>query len=86
MTARPAKVSITYCAECGYGPEALALAGSLIKTFGYRLSSIELIPWHEGSFDVAIGDHLIHSMYREGGFPEHDDVINAIRKRLATAE
>ena len=83
MPAKPLKVSITYCAECGYGPEALALAGALMKTFGYHLSSIELIPWRDGSFDVAVGGELVHSMLRDGGFPAHDDIVRAVRERQA---
>jgi len=84
MAKRPVKVTITYCAECGYEPQTLALADALMKTFLYDLSSIELIPWHEGSFDVSIGGEMVHSMYREGGFPEHETIIGAVRERLTT--
>ena len=83
MATRPVKVTITYCAECGYEPQTLALAGALMKQFLYDLSSIELIPWHEGSFDVSVGGKLVHSMFREGGFPEHETIIQAVRERLA---
>jgi len=83
MAAKPIKVTISYCAECGYEPQTLELAGALMKAFGYKLAGIELIPWHEGSFDVLIGNELIHSMYREGGFPESADIIAEVKKRLA---
>lgn len=86
MAKRPVKVTITYCAECGYEPPTLALAGTLMKEFLYDLSAIELIPWHEGSFDVSVGGELVHSMYREGGFPEHETIVQAVRERLATVE
>jgi selenoprotein W-related protein len=82
---RPVKVSITYCAECGYEPQTLALADALMRTFQHRLASIELIPWYEGSFDVAVDGQLVHSMYRDGGFPEHETVIEAVRSRLGEA-
>ena len=81
--ARPVKVSITYCAECGYEPQTLALTDALMRTFTHQLASIELIPWYEGSFDVAVDGHLVHSMYRDGGFPEHETVIDAVKARLA---
>jgi selenoprotein W-related protein len=84
MTGRPVKVTITYCAECGYEPQTLALAGALMQEFQNGLSSIELIPWHEGSFDVSVGGELVHSMYREGGFPEPEAIAQAVRERLAT--
>jgi selenoprotein W-related protein len=80
---RPVKVSITYCAECGYEPQTLALTDALMRTFTHQLASIELIPWYEGSFDVAVDGNLVHSMYRDGGFPEHETVINAVKARLA---
>jgi selT/selW/selH-like putative selenoprotein len=79
---RPIKVSITYCAACGYEPQTLSLASALMNTFIYDLASIELIPWQEGSFDVVVDGDLIHSMYREGGFPEHETIIAAVRARL----
>ncbi|MDP9371211.1 MAG: Rdx family protein [Chloroflexota bacterium] len=85
MAKRPVKVTITYCAECGYEPQTLDLAGALMKQFLYDLSSIELIPWHEGSFDVSVGGELVHSMYREGGFPEHETIARAVRERLAAS-
>ena len=50
-----------------------------------RKSSIEIIPWYEGSFDVSVGGDLIHSMYRDGGFPEPQTIIDAARAKLAEA-
>ena len=77
------KVSITYCSECGYEPQTLALTEALMKSCGHELSEIELIPWDEGSFDVTVDGELVHSMYREGGFPEHGVVIDAVRRHRA---
>ena len=80
---RPVKVKITYCAECGYEPQTLDLAGALMRAFQHDLSSVELIPWYEGSFDVTVDGELVHSMFRDGGFPEHQVVIEAVRAHLA---
>jgi selenoprotein W-related protein len=83
MATKPLKVVITYCAECRYEPQTLELAGALMKAFGYKLAGIELVPWHEGSFDVLVGGELVHSMYREGGFPDPDDIVRVVREKLA---
>jgi selenoprotein W-related protein len=82
MTATPHRVKITYCAECGYEPQTLDLAKALMVEFGARLSSIELIPWEAGTFDVSVDGDLVHSMSREGGFPEHDAVKAVVRRKL----
>jgi selenoprotein W-related protein len=83
MALRPVKVTITYCAECGYEPQTLALTEALMKEFRHELTEIELIPWDEGSFDVTVDGELIHSMYREGGFADHATVLAAVRRRQA---
>ena len=77
------KVKITYCAECGYEPQTLDLAKKLMLEFGARLSSIELIPWEGGTFDVSVDGDLVHSMKRDGGFPRHDRIADAVRVRLS---
>ncbi len=82
MAARLVKVTITYCSECGYEPQTLALVGALLNEFTHELSSVEVIPWHEGTFDVSVGGDLIHSMMREGGFPEHETIIEAVKARV----
>ena len=77
------RVRITYCAECGYEDPALELARALMLEFGGRLAAIELIPFADGTFDVRVGNALVHSMGREGGFPEAGTVIAAVRLALA---
>ncbi len=77
------KVTISYCAECGYEPQTLALADALMRAFTHRLYAIELVPWYEGSFEVSVDGALVHSMARQGGFPKHEDVLRAVRERLA---
>ena len=75
-----AKVRITYCAECGYEPQALALAEALMMQRGAEFASIEFVPWIDGTFEVWVDGELIHSMARDGGFPTPEMVIEALRQ------
>lgn len=85
MANGPVKVTISYCAECGYEPAALGLTEYLMLTFKNDLGAIELIPWYEGAFDVSVENVLVHSMYRDGGFPEHRDIGRAVRQALESS-
>ena len=49
-----------------------------------HLASIELVPWLEGTFEVSVDGRLVHSMARDGGFPEHATIIDAVTAGLAT--
>lgn len=76
-----ARVKIVYCAECGYQPQALALVQAIMTAPATALASIQLVPWIDGTFDVSVDDELIHSMERDGGFPAHEAIIEAVRQR-----
>lgn len=52
--------------------------------FGARVSSIELIPWESGAFDISVDGSLVHSMNRDGGFPETEKIADAVRAKIAT--
>lgn len=83
---QPVEVKITYCSECGYEPQTLALTSALMIEFRDQIASLELIPWHEGTFDVVVDGELVHSMLRDGGFPENETIIRAVRSRLGVSQ
>ena len=76
------RVRITYCAECGYEDQTLDLAKALMLEFGGQLAAIEILPFADGTFDVRVGNELVHSMARDGGFPESTAVVGAVRRAL----
>ena len=86
MAARPIKVTITYCSECGYEGQTLALADALMREFRHELAAIEIIPWYDGSFEVTVDGERVHSMYQEGGFPEPATIIAAVRRHQAAGQ
>jgi selenoprotein W-related protein len=75
---RPVKVTITYCAACGYEPQTIELVQALMLRSRFDLSSIEVVVGEEGAFEVDVDGELVHSMYRDGGFAEPDAVIEAV--------
>lgn len=83
---QPVKVSITYCAECGYEPQTISLTSALMMEFRADIASIEIIPWHDGMFDVVVDGELVHSMMRDGGFPENETILHAVHNRLGVAQ
>lgn len=76
------RVRITYCAECGYEDQTLELARALMVELGDRLAAIEIIPFADGAFDVRVGNELVHSMVRDGGFPETGTIVGTVRLAL----
>lgn len=80
MAARPVQVQIDYCAECGYDHEALDLAATLMREFHMYLAGVTLKPNTSGAYDVRVEGELVHSMYRDGGFGDRQEIVAAVRR------
>jgi selenoprotein W-related protein len=82
----PVKVTITYCAACGYEPQTIELVQALMLRARFDLSSIEIVVGEEGAFEVSVGGELVHSMYRDGGFPERETILKAVKAHLTDGD
>jgi selenoprotein W-related protein len=72
-------VTIEYCGTCSYRPLAARLAQAI--TTGTDLA-VELVPSATaGAFEVTCDGRLIFSKNRTNRFPDHAELLDAIRAR-----
>ena len=70
------EISIKYCVDWNYLPQAAGLADAVKKKFG--LDS-KLIKGGGGIFDVAFDNKVYYSKKSNGGrFPTHEEIIEMI--------
>ena len=77
-----ARVAIHYCTQCRFVLRATWLSQELLMTFGDRLSEVAMVPSGGGVFDVYVGDELVASRERDGGFPESKALKQRDRDRI----
>ena len=47
----------------------------MLSEYEYNLESLEFIPSGGGAFEVILDNNVIFSKFKEGRFPEHDEVL-----------
>jgi len=73
---RRVRVEIFYCPVWnGYDERAASLAAELIDQ-GYDAEAIE---GAKSQYDVVADGRLVFSKQSEGRFPEHDEILSALR-------
>jgi selT/selW/selH-like putative selenoprotein len=70
------KISIEYCVEWNYYPEAASLAKAIKKEVGL---DVELIKSGGGAFEVMADKKLIFSKKKEQRFPENQEVLESLK-------
>ena len=68
-------VSIEYCTQWNYEPNALSLRDELMDNFGF---SSELIESGGGVFEIKVNGHLIFSKKQLSRFPEEGEIVRFI--------
>ncbi|MBP1357161.1 MAG: SelT/SelW/SelH family protein [Sulfolobus sp.] len=77
------EVKIVYCRPCKYIDRALNLARDILSY--YEEADVELVQGDKGIFDVYISDELIFSRYIEKRFPESEEILKALSRKLQLA-
>lgn len=73
-------VRIVYCRPCGYLDRALDLTKDILSYFeGVKVT---LEQGKGGIFDVYLDEELIFSRFKEKRFPENNEILKEIGKKL----
>ena len=76
------RIHLRYCSSWNYEPQAVSLAAKLLVQYKRQISGLELEPSVGGCFEVTVGNELIYSKLETGVFPEEDEMINQIGRRI----
>ncbi len=58
------------------------MAAKLLSTFKQKIKSLELEPSGGGCFELTLGTDLVYSKLKTGKFPDEDEMVRAVEKRL----
>ena len=83
FTSVPVKIKIEYCVRCGWLLRAGWMAQELLSTFGDKIDELALAPSSRGVFRIFVGETLIWSREKNGGFPSAAELKRLVRDRVA---
>lgn len=78
-----ARITITYCRQCGWLLRAGWLAQELLSTFAEELGEVALVPGTGGVLTVELDGELLFDRRRDGGLPELAVLKRQVRDRVA---
>lgn len=79
--ARDPIVTIEYCGTCNYRPLAASLAMAIMAETG--LASQLVHSREAGAFEIAFNGASLFSKKSSGRFPDHGEIVAAVRSRVA---
>ena len=59
------------------------MAAKLLKTYKQKIQTLELEPSGGGCFELTVGADLVYSKLKTGKFPDEEEMVTAVGKRLA---
>ena len=71
-------LSIEYCNQWNYLPQAASLATKLLDKYGEDIQSLSLIPSGGGVFEISKDNSIIFSKKQLGRFPDENEVFKLI--------
>ena len=77
------KITIEYCAQCGFLLRANWLAAELLTTFSMEVDSLSLVPSGGGVFKLSVNDELIFDRKTEGRYLEPKEYKQRVRDFIA---
>lgn len=77
------RVEITYCTKCRWMLRSAWMAQELLTTFAEELGEVALVPGGGGIFEIRVGERLIWSRERDGGFPNIKQLKQLVRDEIA---
>ncbi|MDR5710361.1 MAG: Rdx family protein [Armatimonadota bacterium] len=75
-------ISIVYCSECNYLPQALEVARGLLERMADEIDELVLVPAAGGAFEVRKDGELIFDMMTSGGFPDVSELIQKLSGKI----
>ncbi|EZQ10594.1 hypothetical protein CM19_03975 [Candidatus Acidianus copahuensis] len=77
---RRVNIRIVYCRPCKYLDRALNLSKDLLSYF--EEADVTLVQGNRGIFDVYVDGNLIFSRFKEGRFPESEEILKEVSKKI----
>lgn len=59
----------------------MSLTEKILKRFKQKISTLELVPYDDGRFEVFVEGDRIYSKLETGDFPEDDTILAEIASR-----
>ena len=58
------------------------MTGKLLTEYKQRIKDMKLIPAGGGAFELSVNGELLYSKLKTGQFPDEQDMLEAVGKRL----